>query len=175
MVATIIEFEGDLKKAATEAAKFLREKSVKLNEDEDYDEFFSGEREFVAECYRRLSLLNKSYPNNLLMEYYKPKRNERNPEFVYPDLVFHDSGSGRVAVEVKSVWFMPTKKDGLYKVDEDRIYEDYEKLRDRYNKFDSKILLVSFLGAPIDYHRNYFKQYVEELVHGNSNIGVITC
>ena len=146
-----------------------------MNEDDEYDEFYSGEREFVAECYRRLVAINDQYLNNILIEYYKPKRKERNPLPVYPDLVFHDSKSGRAAVEVKSVWFMPTDKEGLYKSDENRILDDYEKLRDSYKKFDSKIILVAFLGEPDEYRRNIFKQYVESLVHGKSNILVITC
>ncbi len=174
-MTSLSEFEIDLRKAAIESAEFLRQKSAKLNEDDEYDEFYSGEREFVAECYRRLVAINDQYLNNILIEYYKPKRKERNPLPVYPDLVFHDSKSGRAAVEVKSVWFMPTDKEGLYKSDENRILDDYEKLRDSYKKFDSKIILVAFLGEPDEYRRNIFKQYVESLVHGKSNILVITC
>ena len=174
-MTSLSEFETDLRKAAIESAEFLRQKSAKLNEDDEYDEFYSGEREFVAECYRRLISINDQYMNNILIEYYKPKRNERNPLPVYPDMVYHDSKNGRAAVEVKSVWFMPTDKEGLYKSDEYRIFDDYEKLRDSYKKFDSKILLVAFLGEPDEYRRNIFKQYVESLVNGNSNTMVITC
>ena len=80
-----------------------------------------------------------------------------------------------LSIEVKSVWSIPTKKEGLYKRDEDRISGDYEKLRDFYTKFDSKIMLVTFLGYPNKYRRNTFKQFVELLVHKNSSIIVITC
>ena len=157
-----------MRKAAIESAEFLRKKSAKLNKDDEYDELYSGEREFVAECYRRLVSINDRYLSNILIEYYKPKRNERNPMPVCPDVVFRDSKSGRAAIEVKSVWFMPIKKEGLYKRDENRIFRDYEKLRDSYTKFDSKVMLVAFLGEPDKYHRNTFKQYVESLVLGNS-------
>ena len=174
-MTALSEFETDLRKAAIESAEFLRQKSAKLNKDDEYAELYSGEREFVAECYRRLVSINDRYLSNILIEYYKPKRNERDPVPVYPDIVFHDSRSGRVAVEVKSVWFMPTDKEGLYKRDEERIFGDYEKLRDSYTKFDSKIMLVAFLGDPDEYRRNTFKQYVELLVHGNSSTTVITC
>lgn len=135
------EFESDLRKAAMESAEFLRKKSAKLNKDDEYDELYSGEREFVAECYRRLVSINDRYLSNVLIEHYKPKRNERNPMPVYPDVVFHDSNSARAAIEVKSVWFMPIRKEGLYKRDEERIFGDYEKLRDSYTKLDSKIML----------------------------------
>ena len=174
-MTALSEFETDLRKAAIESAEFLRQKSAKLNKDDDYAEYYSGEREFVAECYRRLISINDRYLSNILIEYYKPKRNERNPMPVYPDIVFHDSKNGRAAVEVKSVWFMPGRKEGLYKRDEDRICGDYEKLRDYYTKFDSKIMLVAFLGVPDKYRGDPFKQYVESLVHGNSLITVITC
>ena len=60
-MVSLSEFEIDLKKAAEEAAEFLRTKSERMSKSEDYDETYSGEREFVAECYRRLSLINKSY------------------------------------------------------------------------------------------------------------------
>lgn len=87
-----------MRKAAIESAEFLRKKSAKLNKDDEYDELCSGEREFVAEWYRRLVSINDRYLSNILIEYYKPKRNERNPMPVYPDIVFHDSKSRRAAI-----------------------------------------------------------------------------
>ena len=174
-MTSLVEFEGDLKRAAEESAEFLRKKSARLNKSEYYDESYSGEREFVAEVYRMLSLLNKVYIQNLSIDYYRYKAKERVVEYVFPDIVFHDSNRGRAAVEVKVVWFLQTRIDGLYKRDEDRITRDYKKLRDRYVKFDSRTMLVAFLGRPEDYHRNKFRKYVEGLIHGNSNINVITC
>ena len=174
-MTSLVEFESDLRKAAQESAEFLREKNARLNKSEEYDESYSGEREFVAELYRVLSLLNKDYIQNLSIDYYRYKKKERVVEYVFPDIVFHDSKKERTAVEVKVVWFLQTRKDGLYKRDADRITRDYKKLRDRYSKFDRKIMLVAFLGSSEHYHRNNFKQYVEDLVHGNSNISVITC
>jgi hypothetical protein len=174
-MVSLSEFEIDLKKAAEEAAEFLRTKSERMSKSEDYDETYSGEREFVAECYRRLSLINKSYIENLTVDYYRYKAKERVVEYIFPDIVFHDSKRGRAAVEVKAIWFMRTRDEGLYKRDKERITRDYKKLRDRYGKFDLKIMLVAFLGKPESYHRNKVKKYVEEVVHGNANIGVITC
>ena len=169
------EFSNDLKKAAEHAAEFLREKSARLNNSEEYEESYSGEREFVAELYRKLSILNKDYVQSLSIEYYRYKVRERVVEYVFPDIVFQDSKNGRAAVEVKAVWFLPTRNEGLYKKDVGRIKGDYKKLRDRYSKFDLKIMLVAFLGKPDDYHRNKFKQYIEGIVHGNSSISVVTC
>lgn len=143
-MTSLSEFERDLRKVAIESANFMRRKSSKLNEERNFEELYSGEREFVAECYRRLVNLNEEYLHNLLIEYYKPQKNEKNPEPVFPDIVFHNSKSGRTAVEVKPVWHMPTRIDDLYQSDKDRILGDYEKLKDHYRRFDSKILLVPF-------------------------------
>lgn len=76
---------------------------------------------------------------------------------------------------MKPVWDMPIDLDDLYQYDKDRISGDYEKLRVKYNEFESKVLLVPFFGEKKDYKRNTFKRSVESLVHGNSSIEVITC
>ena len=174
-MVSLRQFEIDLKEAAEQAAKFLRAKSARMNGSGDYDESYSGEREFVTECYRRLWILNKRYIESLTIDYYRYKAKERIVEYVFPDIVFHDSKGGRAAVEVKAIWFMRTRDEGLYKRDKERIIRDYKKLRDRYSKFDLKIMLATFLGKPESYHKNKLKKYVEEVVHGNANINVITC
>lgn len=100
MTIKIANFVSDLKSAAIEAAKFLRKKSELLNKDPGFIDMYTGEREFVAECYRRLPRYNKVYPSRLLIEYYEPKRRERNPSPVYPDLAFHDINGIRTAAAI---------------------------------------------------------------------------
>lgn len=175
MVQNMSIFLSDLKDASVEAANFLRDKSKRLNKKKDLEELYSGEREFVAECYRRLVEKNEEYLLQLLIEYYKPARSEKSPSLVYPDLAFYSTDGSKTAVEVKPVWFLPTRIDDLYKADKDRISSDYKKLRDKYTKFDSKILLVPFLGDEVEYKRNKLRKYVESLVHKNSAIDIITC
>ena len=102
-----------------------------------------------------------------------PVREGKYTSVVHPDLVFRNSYGKRTAVEVKPVWDKLTDIDGLSKADKNRISDDYEKLRDNYSDFDSKVLLVPFLGEKDDYKPNIFRKFVKELVHGNSAIEII--
>ena len=171
-------FIEDMKKVSAEAACALRTKSANANKRDRYKKYhgyYSSEAEFVAEVYRELVFLDKRYLDTLHINYYIPKPKQRSLLRVLPDIVQNSPNGGRTVVEVKAVWFTLEGGDGLYKVDSDRITKDYEKLRDKYKSFDYKILLVSFLGEPEDYHRNKFHSLVQELVHGKSSIEVITC
>lgn len=146
-----------------------------MHKDKNFEGLFSGEHEFVAECYRRLVQRNRKYPSKVFIDYSKPVREEKNALVVHPDLIFRDNYGRRTAVKVKPVWDIPTDLDDLYQYDKDRISGDYEKLRVKYNEFESKVLLVPFLGEKKDYKRNTFKRSIESLAHGNSSIEVITC
>lgn len=68
LVYIVTIFMLDIKKASIDAAKFLRGKSSKVHKDKNFEGLFSGEHEFVAECYRRLVQRNGKYPSKVFID-----------------------------------------------------------------------------------------------------------
>ena len=140
-----MNFRADLTESCDAAAKFLRSKlSERKIKKSITDEIYSGEREFVCEVYRRLVNKNKSYRDNLFVEYFPDP--EDKGEKTYPDLVFSDGSGNKSVVEIK-VNVNKRKKDALRLLEQDKgpIIGDCNKLKN-YKHFKSKFLVVAYLG-----------------------------
>lgn len=153
------KFEGDLKDSCRSAAKFLRAKHQRYNEAaglKGKDRLYSGEREFVAEVYRLLIEKDPLYRDKLFFEAIRPDKGENSGKLI-PDLVYRNGKHDKCVMEVKAP--VNNRADGAalpLKTDRDGIENDYEKLQDNYDQFDSKILIVAYLGDPILENGNKF-------------------
>ena len=185
-----IDFEKDLRDCCKNAASFLRSKNLEYNKkakEENMKESFPGEREFVSDVYMLLVKKNCSYRNSLFIDYLRPDKDEQI-ETKVPDLVFRDDRGHKSVVEIKVV--VNRLKDGHkpWKIDLEGpngtggIKGDYQKLKDNYKSFESKLQVVAYLGPYLDdedekeFLRRFEKSIISELkAKPNDNINVIVC
>ena len=177
------KFERDLRDSCKSAAEFLRIKHQKYNDENGFkgkERLYSGEREFVAEVYRLLIEMAPSYRDRLFIEAIRPERGEDSGN-VTPDLVYRNGHHEKSVIEVKAP--VNSRADGSalpWKSDKTGFESDYEKLQDNYNRFDSKFLVIAYLGDPILENGNQFPlEDLEEWVHtkfqDKGKIKVIVC
>lgn len=177
------KFENDLRECCECAASFLREKHRKYNDESGLkgnDRLYSGEREFVAEVYRLLIEKNISYRDKLFFEAIRPDRGEESGKLI-PDLVYRYGDLEKCVVEVKAP--VNSRADGSevpYKSDSNDIESDYEKIEKNYNQFDSKFLVVAYLGDPIlesgeEFPLEDFEKLVKSEFPNKGKIKVIVC
>ena len=146
------KFENDLRGSCKCAASFLREKHRKYNDESGLkgnDRLYSGEREFVAEVYRLLIEKDPFYRDKLFFEAIRPAKGEDSGRSI-PDLVYRNGKHEKCVLEVKAP--VNNRADGTalpWKTDSDAIDSDYEKLQENYSQFDSKFLVIAYLGDPI--------------------------
>lgn len=167
-------FVDNLIKSSVKAADFLREKNLELKGNGLESSYFSSEKEFVAEMYRLMIKANKKYRRSLLIDYHKPKKNDREFVSAHPDIAYYDSSGGRCAVEAKGVWYL-TAEGGPYQADVKRIMDDLDKLHNEWKDFESKVLIVAYLGDGDKYKRNRFQSAIEGLTQGDSGVSLIVC
>ena len=175
------KFEKDLRDSCTAAAKFLREKNTEWNKGRKTKErSYSGEREFVAEVYRLLIEKDKSYLNTIFVDYLRPEEKEKN-EKKMPDLVYRNGVNEKSIVEIKTP--VNSRADGdprPWKGDFKVIAADYKKLNEHYLLFESKFLLVAYLGDPILKSRKKFplknfRDWLKGKFPDTDKIKVIVC
>ena len=177
------KFEDDLKESCKRAADFLRKKHQVYNDAsglQGNDRLYSSEREFVAEVYRLLICNDPSYRDKLFIEAIRPDKGEVTGK-VTPDLVYRNGKHERCVMEVKApVNNRANGSEVPWKTDRRGIESDYEKLEENYDQFDSKFLIVAYLGDPILENGNEFpmEDFVK-WVHGEfqdkGKIKVIVC
>jgi hypothetical protein len=110
---------------------------------------YSGEREFVAEVYRILIEMEPSYRDKLFSEATGPGMGDDKKK-VTPDLVYRNGRSENFMIELKAPANNRANGSALpWKTDSDAIDSDYEKLQENYSQFDSKFLVIAYLGDPI--------------------------
>lgn len=168
------DFVEDLRKASVKAAEFLREKNSVLRQSGLDNSLYTSEKQFVAEIYRLMVRTNKRYRSTLLIEYHRPRVNDRVFEGAHPDIAYYDSEGNKFAVEVKGVWFL-TEEGSVYQADIKRIVDDFDRLQGEWGRFDQKVLVVSFLGDNAKFKRNKFQNSVLALTRGEAGISLITC
>ena len=175
------KFENDLRECCKATADFLRGKNVDYNKPRRKEErSYGGERELVAEVYRLLIGKNISYGDKLFFEAIRPDRGEESGKLI-PGLVYRDGNLEKCVMEVKaSVNNRANGSEVPWKTDREDIEDDYEKLKKNYDQFDSKFLIVAYLGDPIIKNGNEFPlQDFEKWVHENFpdkvKIKVIVC
>ena len=177
------KFEQNLRESCRRAADFLRKKHQKYNDAsglQGNDRLYSGEREFVAELYRLLICNDPSYRERLFFEAIRPDRGEESGKLI-PDLVYRDGNLEKCVMEVKApVNNRANGSEVPWKTDREDIEDDYEKLKKNYDQFDSKFLIVAYLGDPVIKNGNEFPlQDFEKWVHENfpdkGKIKVIVC
>lgn len=146
---TTTNFEKDLIDSCASAAEFLRkkdEKYNKLNKREGKDRLYSSEAQFVAEVYRLLVKKNECYRMNLFVNYLSPGKEERQDK-VIPDLVFRNGENQKSIVEVKvPVDHRANGSPEPMAKERMEIESDYAKLKKYYKDFNSKFLVVAYLG-----------------------------
>lgn len=177
------KFENDLRESCECAAEFLREKHKRYNDESGLngnDRLYSGEREFVAEVYRLLIEKDPSYRDKLFIEAIRPDKGEVTGKKT-PDLVYRNGKYEKCVIEVKAP--VDHRADGSEfpkERDEEDIESDYEKLQDNYDQFDTKFLIVAYLGDPIiDNGREFllgdFEKWIHKNFPDNGKIKVIVC
>ncbi len=167
-------FVEDLRKVSVKAAELLREKNSFLKQTGLDRELYSSEKEFVAEIYRLMVRANKKYRSTLLIEYHKPRANDRTFEGAHPDIAYYNTDGERAAVEIKGIWFL-NEQGTVYQADIKRIVDDFDKLQGEWNEFDEKVLVVGFLGDNTKFKRNRFQTSILALTSGEPGISLITC
>lgn len=180
---TTTNFETDLRDSCASAVEFLRKKDEsynKLNKREGKDRLYSSEAQFVAEVYSLLVKKNKSYRMNLFVNELSPEKEERQDN-VIPDLVYRNRGNQKSIVEVKipvdhraNGSPVPTAKE------KNEIESDYTKLKKYYKDFDSKILVVAYLGdsilkGRIKFPFEDFSKWIHSKFQDTDKITVIVC
>ena len=177
------KFEDDLKESCRRAADFLRKKHQRYNDASGLkgkDRLYSGEREFVAEVYRLLICNDPSYREKLFFEAIRPDRGEESGKLI-PDLVYRNGNLEKCVVEVKAPVNSRANGSELpYKYDRDNIESDYKKLEENYNQFDTKFLIVAYLGDPIlengnEFPLEDFEKWVQSEFPDEGKIKVIVC
>lgn len=153
------KFENDLKKGCKCAAEYLRKKHQRYNENSELkgkERLYSGEREFVAEVYRLLIEKEPSYRDKLFFEATGPGLGDDKKK-VTPDLVYRNGRSENFVIEVKAPVNNRANGSALPCItDSNAIERDYEKLKENYSQFDSKFLVIAYLGDPILENGNEF-------------------
>ena len=184
---TTTNFEKDLTESCASAAEFLREKNEfynDLNKREDGDRLYSSEAEFVAEVYHLLVEMDKSYRMHLFVNYLDPEKGER-VERKIPDLVYRNGQIGKSIVEVKA----PVDEDLFQSANEslnkkipefNLISDDYKKLKEHYLDFNTKFLVIAYLGdIKLDDGSEFplvkFIESVRKEFKGTDEIKVIVC
>ena len=179
----ISKFENDLIECCESAASFLREKHRKYNDEaglEGNDRLYSGEREFVAELYRLLIEKDISNRDKLFFEAIRPDKGEISGKLI-PDLVYRNGTHEKCVMEVKAP--VNNRADGSelpWKRDSEDIEGDYEKLKDNYDQFDTKYLIVAYLGDPVikggkEFPLEDFEKWVHSEFPDKGKIKVIVC
>lgn len=177
------KFENELRESCKCAAKFLRAKHQRYNEAaglKGKDRLYSGEREFVAEVYRLLIEKDPLYRDKLFFEAIRPDKGENSGKLI-PDLVYRNGKHDKCVMEVKAP--VNNRADGAalpLKTDRDGIENDYEKLQDNYGQFDSKFLIVAYLGDPKlksgdEFPLEGFKNWIHHVFPDKGKIKVIVC
>ncbi len=172
-IKTAKDFITNLRKSSTEAARFLRKKSSSINNGNNSG-FYSSEKEFLAEIYRLLVKANRKYRPSLLIEYHKPGKNGKSAEISHPDIAYYDPEGKKIAVESRAIWYL-TEAGGIYQEDIKKIMNDCDKLEGDWAGYDSRVLLVGYLGDPDRYRKGKFQASVEKLTEGNESFSVLTC
>ena len=123
---------------------------------------------------------DKSYRMNLFVNELSPEKEERQDN-VIPDLVYRKEGNQKSIVEVKipvdhraNGSPVPTAKE------KNEIESDYAKLKKYYKDFDSKILVVAYLGdsmlkGRIKFPFEYFSKWIHSKFQDTDKIKVIVC
>ena len=175
-----LNFGDDLTESCEAAAEFLRNKLLERKIKKSItDEIYSGEREFVCEVYLHLVNRNKSYRDNLFVEYF-PDPDDKE-EKIYPDLVFSDGSDNKSVVEIKVNVNKREKDDPrLWAQDKEAVMGDYDKLKKHYKHFKSKFLVVAYLGDPkyedgTEFHPNDLKIEISKIFPNTEEIRVIVC
>ena len=177
------KFENDLRECCESAASFLREKHRKYNDEaglEGNNRLYSGEREFVAELYRLLIKKDPPYMGKLFVEAIRPDKGEVTGKEI-PDLVYRNGNYEKCVIEVKSpVDYRADGSEVPKERDEKDIKSDYEKLQNIYDQFDTKFLIVAYLGDLIikgkkEFPLEKFKKWVHKNFPDNGKIKVIVC
>ena len=177
------EFENDLRESCECAASFLREKHRKYNDKaglEGPDRLYSGESEFVAEAYRLLIKKDPSYKDKLIVEAIRPDKGEVTRKEI-PDLVYRNRKREKNVIEAKAPVNQRANGSELpKKMDEKYIRIDYEKLQHNYDQFDTKILIVAYLGDLIfkgkkEFPLEKFKKRLHKNLPDKGTIKVIVC
>lgn len=177
------KFEDELRESCKCAAKFLRGKHHGYNEEaglKGKDRLYSSEREFVAEVYRLLIKGVPSYRDRLFIEGIRPDKGEDTGK-VTPDLVYRNGKHEKYVIEVKAPVNSRANGSELpYESDQNDIQSDYEKLQRNYSQFDSKFLIIAFLGDPIaengkEFPLEDFKNWIHHVYPDKGNIKVIVC
>lgn len=177
------KFENDLRESCKSAADFLRIKHKKYNDAsglQEKDRLYSGEREFIAEVYRLLIERDPSYRDRLFVEAIRPDKGEDSGK-VIPDLVYRNGKHENSVIEVKAP--VNSRADGSefpWESDRKDIESDYEKLQKNYSQFDSKFLVVAYLGDPIlengnEFPLSDFENWVNHEFPDKGKIKVIVC
>lgn len=175
------KFENDLRECCKATADFLRGKNVDYNKPRRKEErSYGGERELVAEVYRLLIGKNISYGDKLFFEAIRLDKGKNSGRLI-PDLVYRNGNLEKCVMEVKAPENSRANGSELpYKSDMDNIKSDYEKLKENYTQFDTKFLIVAYLGDPILENGNEFPvEDFEKRVHSEfpdkGKIKVIVC
>jgi hypothetical protein len=177
------KFQYEVEVASKYAADFLMEKHKRYtgsNGIKRNDRPYSGERESVAKVYRLLICNDPSYRKKLFFEAIRPDRGEESGKLI-PDLVYRNGNIEKCVMEVKAPLNSRANGSELpYKSDMDNIKRDYEKLKENYTQFDTKFLIVAYLGDPILENGNEFPlEDFEKRVHSEfpdkGKIKVIAC
>ena len=177
------KFENDLRESCKIAADFLREKHRKYNDAaglKGKERLYSSEHEFVAEVYRLLIGKYPPYRDKLFIESIRPDKGEDSGK-VIPDLVYRNGNLEKCVMEVKAPVNSRANGSALpWKTDREDIEDDYEKLQDNYSQFDSKFLIVAYLGDPeikdgIKFPLEDFERWVHSEFQDKGKIKVIVC
>lgn len=167
-------FVEDLRRSSVKAAEFLREKNAAMKGNGLDSSLYGSEKEFLAEVYRLMVRANKRYRSSLLIEYHRPKKNDKTFEGAHPDIAYYGSEGERYAVEVKCIWFL-TEEGSIYQSDIKRVMDDYDKLQGEWGRFNQRVLVVAFMGDNVKFRRNKFQASVDSLTKGDTEISLITC
>jgi hypothetical protein len=177
------KFENDLRESFKWAAYYLIKNHKIYNDDSELKEnkrSYSGEREFVAEVYRLIIEKDASYRDKLFIEDIRHVKGE-DQEKVTPDLVYRDEMREKCVIEVKAP--VDNRADGSpipVKRDKEAFERDYEKLKNNYDQFESKFMVIASLGDPIlengkEFQLEGFKKWVENEFLDMGKIKVIVC
>lgn len=177
------EFENYLRESCECAASFLREKHRKYNDEAGLEgpyRLYSGESEFVAEEYRLLIKKDSSYKDKLIVEAIRPDKGEVTRKEI-PDLVYRNRKREKNVIEAKAPVNQRANGSELPKErDDEDIRNDYEKLQNIYDQFDTKFLIVAYLGDLIikgekEFPLEKFKEWVHQKFPDKGKIKVIVC
>ena len=177
------KFQYEVEVASKYAADFLTEKHEKYtgsNGIKGNDRPYSGERESVANVYRLLICNDPSYRKKLFFEAIRPDRGEESGKLI-PDLVYRNGNIEKCVMEVKAPLNSRANGSELpWKTDKEDIEDDYEKLQDNYGQFNTKFLIVAYLGDPvnkngIEFPLEDFENWVRHEFPDKGNIQGIVC